>query len=73
MLSVLPTEILLDIIQWLPFTTLAALSTLSKSWAIFMDTNESSIYHSISKRYGHILKGESGATAPPEGWKTWCE
>jgi len=73
MLSVLPVEILLDIIQWLPVTTITALSTLSKSWETFMDANESSIYHSTSKRHGFAPKDFSDATAPPEGWKTWCE
>jgi len=72
MISVLPAEILLDILQWLPFTTLASLSTLSKSWAAFMGANESSIYHGISKRYGYTPKGDSDAGAPPEGWKAWC-
>ncbi|KAF9642594.1 hypothetical protein BDM02DRAFT_3176644 [Thelephora ganbajun] len=71
MLSVLPVEILLEIIQFMPFTTIASLSTLSKSWATLMDTNESSIYHSISKRHGYVPKDDSGGTAPPEGWKAW--
>ena len=73
MLSVFPVEILLDIVQWLPFTTVASLSALSKSWATFMNTNEPSIYHSISKRYGYIPKSGSDEAAPPEGWKAWCE
>lgn|ERR1700753_3752731 len=71
MLSTLPAEILLEIIQFLPFTTIASsLPTLSKSWATFMDTNESSIYHSISKRYGYA---DSGVDTPSDGWKAWCE
>lgn len=72
MLSALPTEILLEIIQWLPSTTLALLPALSKSWITFMDTNESSIYHTVSKRYGYFPNGGSDA-APPQGWKVWCE
>ena len=73
MLLVFPAEILLDIIRWLPSTTIASLYTLSKSWAAFMTTNESSIYHSISKRYGYTIESGSDTTAPSEGWKVWCE
>jgi hypothetical protein len=71
MLSTLPVEILLEIIPQLPFKTILLLSTLSKSWATFMDANESSIYHSASKRYGISPKGNPDAAAPPEGWKAW--
>jgi hypothetical protein len=70
MLSTLPTEILLEIIQGLPPKTIASLPALSKSWATFMATNESSIYHFISKQHGYA---DSDAVAPPEGWKTWCK
>jgi len=73
MLSALPVEILLEIILWLPYPTIGSLSTLSKSWATFMDTNESSIYHGISKRYGYAPKGDFSVSAPPEGWKSRCE
>jgi hypothetical protein len=70
MLSTLPVEILLDIIQGLPPKTIASLPALSKSWATFMATNESSIYHFTSKRHGYA---DSDAAAPPEGWKAWCK
>jgi len=73
MLSTLPVEILLKIIQQLPFRTVVSLSVLSKSWAAFMETNESSIYHSISKRCGYAPDGNLDATPPPEGWRAWCE
>jgi len=73
MLSVFPVEVLLEIIQWLPFGTVGSLSALSKSWSTFMETNESSIYHNMSKRYGYIPKGDSNPADPPEGWKAWCE
>lgn len=73
MLSALPVEILLEIIRSLPLATVASLSTLSKSWAKCMASNESSIYHDISKRYGYISEGDSGDDTPTEGWKTWCE
>ena len=73
MLSVLPVEILLDIIQSLPLTTVASFSALSKSWAKFMIANESSMYHNLSKQYGYTLEGDSGNAAPAEGWKTWCK
>jgi hypothetical protein len=70
MLSALPVEILMEIIQWLPFTTIASLSTLSKSWATLMAANEPSIYHSTSMRHGYA---DPGTVAPSEGWKAWCE
>ena len=70
MLSTLPVEILLEIVRYLPFTTIGSFSTLSKSWATFMDTNESSIYHNISKKYGYT---DSDAATPLAGWKAWCE
>ena len=70
MLSTLLVEILLEIVQYLPFTTIGSFSTLSKSWETFMDTNESSIYHNISKKYGYT---DSDAAAPSGGWKAWCE
>ena len=73
MLSALPVETLLEIIQYLTVSTIASLSTLSKSWAMFMATNESSVFRSISKRYGCISEGEEDSAAPPEGWKVWCE
>jgi hypothetical protein len=73
MLSVLPAETLLEIIGCLPFTTIASLSILSKPWAAFMTTNESSIYRNISKRYGYASDGGSCTIAPSEGWKSWCE
>ena len=72
-LSMLPLETLLDIIQLLPLTTIASLSALSKSWAAFMATNESSIYYSISKLHGYIKGGGPVAPAPPGGWKAWGE
>ena len=71
MLSVFPVEILLAVIEYLPFTAIASLSALSKPWAAFMDTNESLIYHSASKRYGFVPKGD--VAVPPEGWKAWRE
>ncbi|KAF9777862.1 hypothetical protein BJ322DRAFT_513946 [Thelephora terrestris] len=68
MLLKLPVEILLEIIQCLPFTSLRTLPSLSKSWATFMGTNEPSIYHDISRQYGYA----NPDTAPPsEGWKAW--
>lgn len=73
MMLMLPTEILLEIIQCLPFTTITLLPTLSRSWAAFMTTNESSIYRNISKRYGYAPEGDLDAAAPSEGWKAWCE
>jgi len=72
MLSALPVEVLLEIIQRLPFRTVVSLSALSKSWATFMGTNESSIYHSISKRYRCSPEGDFD-TPPPEGWRAWRE
>ena len=73
MLSALPVEIVLEIIQRLPVATLASLSALSKPWAAFMDANESSIYHGASKRYGFAPIGDPNAAPPPEGWKAWRE
>ena len=70
MLSTLPVEILLEIIQYLPLTTIGSLPTLSKSWATFMSTNEPSIYFNVSREYGYA---GSDAAAPSEGWKAWCE
>lgn len=70
-LSALPVEILLEIIQHLPIKVLLSLSTLSKTWAAFVGANESSIYHSASKRYGFAPNGD--VDAPPEGWKAWRE
>ena len=70
-LSVLPVEILLEIIQYLPFKAIGSFSTLSKEWAAFVDANESPIYHNASKRYGFVPKDD--VVAPPEGWKAWCE
>jgi hypothetical protein len=67
-LSALPVEILLEIIQCLPLKTITLFSGLSKSWAALMATNESSIYHSISERYGYVSE-----IPPPEGWKAWGE
>ena len=73
MLSALPVEISLEIIQCLPLTTIVSLSSLSKPWATFMTTNESSIYHHISKRYDYVSGDDTDAAVPPEGWKSWCE
>jgi len=73
LLSALPVDILLEIIQYLPFTSITSLSALSKPWAAFIDTNESSIYRSTSKRYGFAPKGGFDDAPPPEGWKAWRE
>ena len=72
-LSALPVEILLEILQFLPITTIVSLHGLSKSWAAFLATNESSIYHNISKRHGYTSEGDLDAAAPSEGWKALCE
>ena len=73
MLFALPVETLLDIIQYLPIATVTSLSTLCKSWATFMDTNESSIYHNVSKQYGYALEGDPEDIAPSDGWKARCK
>jgi len=73
LLSALPVDILLEIIQYLPFTTIASLSAVSKPWAVLIDTNESSIYRDTSKRYGFSPKGGFDGAPPPEGWKAWRE
>ena len=73
MLSTFPAEILVDIIQHLPLAAIVSLSTLSKSWATFMITSESSIYQGLSELYGYAPKGRSDAAAPAEGWKAYCE
>ena len=72
-LSTLPVEVLLEIIQRLPISTVAALSALSKSWAAFVAANESSIYHSIPRRYGYAPESDTSSTVPPDGWKALCE
>ncbi|KAF9789183.1 hypothetical protein BJ322DRAFT_1017897 [Thelephora terrestris] len=49
----------------------ASLSTLSKSWLVFMTTKEFSIYRSISKRYGCTSEDGEDSAGPPGGWKAW--
>ena len=73
MLSTLPVETLLEIIQHLPISTITSLSALSKSWAAFMAANEQSIYFRVSKRYGYTSEGDANPNAPPGGWKAWRE
>ena len=73
LLSTLPVDILLEIIQYLPFEAITSLSALSKSWAALIKTNESPIYRSTSERYGFAPKGGFDDAPPPEGWKAWCE
>jgi len=72
-LSALPVDILLEIIQYLPFMAVGSLPALSKSWAAFVNANESSIYRSTSKSYGFSPKGGFHDAPPPEGWKAWCK
>ncbi|KAF9789196.1 hypothetical protein BJ322DRAFT_1177087 [Thelephora terrestris] len=71
MLSSLPVETLFEILQYLSLSTIASLSTLSKSWLAFMTTNESSIYRNISMRYGCTSGDGEDSAGPPGGWKAW--
>jgi hypothetical protein len=81
MLSVFSAEILLEIIQCLPFATIASLSTLSKSWAVFMAANESSASRSgtgMPQRAIHIplhlqKVGKPGVSNPSKIHRWWSD
>jgi hypothetical protein len=81
-LDQLPVDVILHVISYLPLKTLAVLSSLSKSWARLMRSNESSIYHYASVRYGFAssidasledTKSASCIGCNVDGWKPWCK
>jgi F-box domain len=81
-LSQLPVDIVLEILDYLPLRTLiAALPLLSKSWAGFMKVNESSIFHYAAIRYGfsssvndslESIKARSFIQYETDSWRSWC-
>ncbi len=57
MLYVLPTEVMLSVLSYLPIPSLRSLLVLSRQWFDFFITNQSAIFHSAALLHGYIQPG----------------
>lgn len=84
MLDILPVEISLVVLSYLPIPLLCSLPTLSRQWYNFFSKNQSTIFHKAAILHGYTQPGTllledalsvySGS--PWEGatdWKDFCE
>ena len=84
MLHILPVELSLSVLSYLPVPTLCSLPTLSRQWFDLFSTHQSTIFHNAAIFHGYIqpdtillddaltvYKGSpwDGAT----DWKDFCE
>jgi len=68
MLSILPTELSLSVLSYLPLRWLCALPTLSRQWLNFFSENQSTIFHNAAIHHRYIQPGDS-----PTDWKDFCK
>jgi hypothetical protein len=54
MLRILPTELSLSVLSYLPLPTLCSLPTLSHQWLDFCSENQSTIFHNAAILHGYI-------------------
>lgn len=54
MLHVLPVEISLAVLSYLPLPTLCRLSSLSRKWFDFLSENQSAVFHNAAIFHGYI-------------------
>lgn len=79
MLGVLPPEIILSILCYLPIQQLQRLCRVSKPWRCFMKTNKENIFHAAAILHGFIpSRTKTIDSAPvPKKWSedihTWSE
>jgi F-box-like len=84
MLHVLPVEISLAVLSYLPISTLCPLSSLSRKWFDFFSENQSVIFHNAAVFHGYTHPGtlllEDALSvhkgSPWEGatdWKDFCK
>jgi len=84
MLRILPTEISLSVLSYLPLPTLCSLLTLSRQWLNFCSENQSAIFHNAAILHGYIQPKTTqlgDALSAHEGspwngvtdWKDFCK
>jgi len=84
MLLILPTELSLSVLSYLPLQTLCSLPTLSRQWLDFCSENQLTIFHNAAILHGYIqpktLQLEDALSAyegtPWDGatdWKDFCK
>jgi hypothetical protein len=84
MLYVLPVEISLAVLSYLPLSALCPLYSLSRKWLNFFSDNESTIFHNAAIFHGYVppgtlLLGDALSMhkgSPWEGatdWKDFCK
>ena len=57
MLDVLPVEVLLEVLRYLPVPSLCSLFTLSHQWYDLLSANQPSIFHNAAILHGYIQPG----------------
>jgi len=84
MLHILPVEISLVVLSYLPLPTLCPLPSLSRKWSDFFSDNQSTIFHNAAILHGYIhpetlLLEDALSThkgSPWDGatdWKDFCK
>ena len=54
MLHILPVELSLAVLSYLPLSTLFSLASLSREWLEFISENKSTIFHEAAVFHGYI-------------------
>lgn len=57
MLHILPIELSLSVLSYLPLQTLSSLPALSRQWFDFISANQSTIFHSAAVLHGYAQPG----------------
>ena len=69
MLHILPTELSLLVLSYLPLRCLCALPTLSRQWLNFFSENQTTIFHNAAFHHQYVQPGDS----PTGDWKDFCK
>jgi hypothetical protein len=71
MLHILPTELSLFVLSYLPLRCLCALPTLSRQWLNFFSENQTTIFHNAAFHHQYVQPGDS--LSPTGDWKDFCK
>jgi hypothetical protein len=69
MLHILPTELSVLVLSYLPLRCLCALPTLSRQWLNFFSENQETIFHNAAIHHQYVQPGDG----PTGCWKGFCK
>jgi hypothetical protein len=71
MFDILPVEVILETLSYLPVQTLRELQLVSRNWTAFIAANETSIYKKAALLHGYLPSPD--ITSPSDLWTIYSE